>query len=80
MWHNLKPGTDVVSEIFYSANFYTTVATNIIKSHGSANYSVTAGNSTDTPLFLYLPYQNVHSPDQNPAPWETHSYPSWSPP
>jgi hypothetical protein len=21
----------------------------------------------------------VHSPDQEPAPWETHSYPNWSP-
>ena len=23
--------------------------------------------------------QNVHSPNQDPAPWETHDYPSWSP-
>ena len=78
MWHDLKPGTDVVSEIFYSANFYTSVATSIIKNH-AANYSAEDGGASSTPLFLYLPYQNVHSPDQSPAPWETHSYPSWSP-
>lgn len=78
MWHDLTPGTDVVGEIFYSANFYTSVATAIIKNH-AAKYSAENGDVINTPLFLYLPYQNVHSPNQNPAPWETHSYPSWSP-
>ena len=112
MWHDLKPGTDVVPEIFYSANFYTTTAVGIIKEHA-------ATQSAANPLFLYLPCaaaltlarvllpdpsrlpshsssvdpqslttrsalchgadQNVHSPNQDPAPWETHDYPSWSP-
>ena len=56
MWHDLKPGIDVVSEIYYSANFYTTVATSIIKNH-AADYSIADSDATDTPLFLYLPYQ-----------------------
>jgi hypothetical protein len=56
MWHDLKPGTDVISEIYYSANFYTTVATGIIKNH-AASYNITDRDSMDTPLFLYLPYQ-----------------------
>lgn len=50
MWHDLKPGTDVVGEIFYSANFYTTTAVGIIKSHA-------ATEAKANPLFLYLPYQ-----------------------
>ncbi len=48
MWHDLKPGTDVVPEIFYSANFYTTTAVGIIKEHA-------ATQSAANPLFLYLP-------------------------
>eukprot|EP00051_Salpingoeca_urceolata_P017166 m.232093 g.232093 ORF g.232093 m.232093 type:complete len:413 (-) comp18880_c1_seq4:269-1507(-) len=59
MWHNLEPGTDVVPEIFYSTNFYTTQAISIIKDHPQ-----------DKPLFLYLPYQGVHSPYTEPPPWE----------
>ena len=35
MWQDLKPGTDVVGEIFYSANFYTTTAVSIIKTHAA---------------------------------------------
>jgi hypothetical protein len=45
MWHDLKPGTDVVSEIFYSANFYTSTATSIIKEHA-------ANNTAANPMFL----------------------------
>jgi hypothetical protein len=36
MWHNHGPGIDVVPEIFYSANFYTSTAINIIKNHSQS--------------------------------------------
>ena len=52
MWHDLKPGTDVVPEIFYSANFYTTTAVGIIKEHA-------ATQSAANPLFLYLPCAQI---------------------
>lgn len=71
MWHDLLPGTDVVSEMYYSANYYTDRAVSIIANHSAALRAA--------PLFMYLPYQNVHSPNQEPAPWETNEYPAWSP-
>lgn len=71
MWHDHVPGTDIVEDIYYSANFYTDMAVDIIDQHSK--------RTEQAPLFLYLPYQNVHSPNQEPAPWETFEYPHWSP-
>jgi hypothetical protein len=48
MWHDSGTGADIAHLIFYSANFYTTTAVSIIDDHPPT-----------TPLFLYLPYQNV---------------------
>ena len=47
MWHDYHAGADIVPEIYYSANFYTTQAVGIITDHPKTS-----------PLFLYLPYQN----------------------
>ena len=69
MWHDHGPGTDIVPQIYYSANFYTTRAVDIIAKHPIA----------DAPLFLYLPYQNVHSPDTLPPEWETMDFPGFGP-
>lgn len=65
MWHDHKPGIDIVPEIFYSANFYATTAVNIVK-----EFDVSKG-----PLFMYLAEQNVHSPYQDPPAWEDFQYP-----
>eukprot|EP01047_Picozoa_sp_COSAG01_P061851 COSAG01_NODE_7781_length_3060_cov_3.303951_2_plen_82_part_00 len=55
MWHDSGTGADIAHLIFYSANFYTTTAVSIIDDHPPT-----------TPLFLYLPYQNVrHKVNQN---------------
>jgi arylsulfatase A-like enzyme len=59
MWHDDHVGDDIADQIFYSANFYTERAISIIGAH-----------PVDTPLFLYLPYQNVHAPNQAPPDWE----------
>lgn len=74
MWHNHGPGIDVVPEIFYSANFYTSTAINIIKNHSQSR----RGDSADDaePFFMYLAIQNVHSPYTLPPAWETHEYPA----
>lgn len=57
MWHDLLPGRDIVGEIYCSANFYTDTSVSLIDAH--------AANASSAPLFLHLPYQNVHSPDQS---------------
>lgn len=64
MWHNLLPGTDVVPKIYYSANFYTETAVDIIESHDAKD-----------PFFMYFAIQNVHSPYQLPPAWETKQFP-----
>lgn len=64
MWHGDKPGIDIVPEIYYSANFYTERAVDIIEKHDKSR-----------PLWLHLPYQNVHAPYVNPPDWECHQFP-----
>lgn len=64
MWHDMKPGTDVVDDIYYSANFYTSTAVGHIRQHNQSRS-----------MFLYLPIQNVHSPYQLPPDWEVKDYP-----
>ena len=63
MWHDDHAGDDIADQIFYSANFYTERAVAIIEAHPA-----------DTPLFMYLPYQNVHAPNQAPPDWELNNY------
>ena len=63
-WHDDHPGADVISEIFYSTNFYTTKAVALI-----ANW--TSGTSpAPAPLWIHLAYQGVHGPFQWPPAWE----------
>ncbi len=63
MWHDDHAGADIVPEIYYSANFYTKQAVSIISDH-----------PTTSPFFLYLPYQNVHAPNQLPPSWEVRNF------
>eukprot|EP00039_Didymoeca_costata_P008916 m.118640 g.118640 ORF g.118640 m.118640 type:complete len:528 (+) comp14282_c0_seq1:62-1645(+) len=58
-WHDDHPGYDVISDVKYSTNYYSRVATAIIMSH----------NTTD-PLFMDLRYQGVHGPYIDPPLWE----------
>ena len=48
MWHNQSPGIDIVDEIYYSANFYTSTAVDKI-----------AQRDKSAPFYLHLTYQNV---------------------
>ena len=73
LWHDRAPGIDVVPEMFYSANYYTKTAVGIITKHAAMH----TATSTAKPLFLYLPYQNVHSPNTLPPAWETHTFPKF---
>ena len=59
MWLNQGPGTSVVDEIFYSANFYTDFAIDLIEKRDKAK-----------PHYLHLTYQSVHAPWQDPPEWE----------
>jgi arylsulfatase I/J len=72
MWHDHGPGIDVVPEIFYSANFYTTTAVNVIQNHSQYWQGK---KSTPNPLWVHLAYQNVHAPYVNPPAWECHAFP-----
>ena len=63
MWHDDHAGAYIVPEIYYSANFYTKQAVSIINDHPP----------TST-LFMYLPYQNVHAPNQLPPVWEVRNF------
>jgi len=49
MWHNHLPGTDVVSQIFYSTQFYTSYAVNKIETRNASK-----------PLWIHLSYQAMH--------------------
>ena len=60
MWHDKLPGTDVVDEIFYSTNWYTSRAISIISDHPPSKH-----------LWLHLPYQAVHAPYEDTPQWET---------
>lgn len=48
MWHDDHPGTDVVDAIYYSTNFYTTTAVDIITAMGANRTAV-----ADAKLFMY---------------------------
>eukprot|EP01062_Namystynia_karyoxenos_P043778 TRINITY_DN3205_c0_g1_i1.p1 TRINITY_DN3205_c0_g1~~TRINITY_DN3205_c0_g1_i1.p1 ORF type:complete len:545 (+),score=180.56 TRINITY_DN3205_c0_g1_i1:90-1637(+) len=64
MWHDRKPGSDIVPLLYYSANVYSDRAVSLISQH---NLSV--------PLYLHLMYQNVHSPYEMPPAWECGDFP-----
>ena len=59
MWLDHQPGYEVVDDIFYSANFYTTRAIELIKARDVAK-----------PFYLHLTYQSVHGPFEDPPAWE----------
>ncbi|GFS25163.1 arylsulfatase B-like [Elysia marginata] len=69
-WHGKGPYLDLRTEKgpafnysgVYSANMYTERAINVLKEHAAAK--------KDTPLFLYLAYQSVHTPLQVPKKYE----------
>lgn len=79
MWHDLHPGIDVVPEMYYSTNYYADVAVRIIKNHSSST-SATTMTTSPAPLFMYLPFQNVHSPYDRPPEWECDKFPASTPP
>ena len=58
MWLNQGPATDIVDKIFYSANYFTSVAVEKI-----------AQRNVSKPFYLHLTYQNVHSPFEEPPAW-----------
>ena len=59
MWLNQGPGTSVVDQIYYSANFYTDFAIDLIEKRDKAK-----------DFYLHLTYQSVHAPWQDPPEWE----------
>eukprot|EP00660_Eupelagonema_oceanica_P013290 gene13290-1327_t len=59
MWHDQIPGTDVVGDIWYSTNFYTERAVDLIRSRNRSK-----------PFYLYQAYQAVHEPLEEPPAWE----------
>jgi hypothetical protein len=63
-WHDTAPGVDVHNEIYYSTNWYTERAQSIVVAH------TTNASAKDTPLWLHLMYQGVHSPYVDPPAWE----------
>eukprot|EP00038_Savillea_parva_P011469 m.197762 g.197762 ORF g.197762 m.197762 type:complete len:512 (+) comp20214_c0_seq1:161-1696(+) len=67
-WDGLAPGVQDIDEIYYSTNYYTTTAVNIIKEHPA-----------DKNLWVHLPYQAVHSPYTDSPSWEQvpESAPIW---
>ena len=62
--HDDHTGIDVHGEIYYSTNWYTERAQSIVVDHN------TNATKKDTPLWIHLMYQGVHSPYVNPPPWE----------
>ena len=58
-WHNSGPGDDLVDQIWYSTNWYTTRAVDIVNQH-----------PLEKPLWIHLPYQAIHAPYQEPPVWE----------
>ena len=52
MWENHAPGYHVVDEIFYSANFYTSRAVQLIEQRDKTK-----------PFYLHQTYQSVHACD-----------------
>eukprot|EP00041_Stephanoeca_diplocostata_P013943 m.249525 g.249525 ORF g.249525 m.249525 type:complete len:537 (+) comp19525_c0_seq2:91-1701(+) len=59
-WYNGEPAPpNVIDQVFYSTNYYTTTATQIISSH----------NMSES-LWLHLTYQGVHAPYVEPPVWE----------
>jgi len=59
LWQDQAPGVAAAASINYSTDYYTLTALGIIKAHAKG-----------TPLWLHLPYQNVHEPYQESAPWD----------
>ena len=60
MWLDRLPGFQVVKEMDYSANYYSTTAAKLIEQHDQTN-----------PMFMYFAIQNVHSPYELPEAFET---------
>jgi len=71
MWHGDHAGIDVVSDIYYSTNYYSDRAVSFINQH----------NGSTSPLFIHLPYQCCHSPYTKVPEWERMQPPStmWNP-
>jgi hypothetical protein len=61
---------------YYSANYYADTAVSIIKKHAATENATKAGVERTAPLFLYLPFQNVHAPYQLPPAWECGQFPN----
>ena len=59
MWLTQGPSTSVVAQIYYSANFYTDFAIDLIEKRDKAKA-----------FYLQLTYQSVHAPWQDPPEWE----------
>eukprot|EP00911_Craspedida_sp_UC1_P001188 UC1_evm1s896 len=62
MWQGLAPGTTAADEMVYSTNYYTRHTVEIIKNH--------TRDTPAAPLFIYLAYQAVHDPYEEPPVWE----------
>ena len=63
-WHDTTTGADIHNQVYYSTNWYTEWAQSIIKRHS------TNATTKDTPLWIHLTYQGVHSPYVAPPAWE----------
>ena len=59
MWSDHSPGYEVVDHIYYSANFYTDRAIQLINNRDESK-----------PFYLHQTYQNNHAPFEDPPIWE----------
>ena len=50
----------------YSTHIYTEQAERVIASHAAASAAASAASDAPPPLFMYLAYQAIHSPDEVP--------------
>ena len=76
-WHDDTTGASIHDQVFYSTNFYTTRAIEILASH-------TAHAPADQSLWVHLMFQGVHSPYVDSPSWEwvennTQSNAFWQP-
>jgi arylsulfatase A-like enzyme len=62
MWHDTHTGESIHEDIFYSTNYYTSRAINILLNHTKT--------APSQPLWVHLMYQGVHSPYSESPVWE----------